>query len=167
MITDLELGWLSGIIDGEGCIMAAWSNRKREVGGSLCVKVQIEACSDVMILRCAQLLQGLEVHFYLSPLKLKKGGNRPSRQLLVKRRADVLKLLRILHPHLVVKQKEAELGIWFYSRWGDQRGRNTALAPKDEKIFVWTEMRKLKGLAYNSVGERCDANTEPTLICKA
>ena len=76
---------------------------------------------------------------------------------------EVLKFLKILHPNLVVKQKEAELGIWFYSRWGDQRCRNTALAPKEEKIFVWNEMRRFKGLAYD-VGERCDANTEPILI---
>ncbi len=145
--------------------MGEWSNSKREVGGSLCIKVQIEACSDVMILRVSDLLNRLGVHHYLSQLKPRKHGS-PSRQVLVKRRVEVLKLLRVLQPNLVVKKPEADLGIWFYSRWGDQRFRSLPATPREEKIFVWNELKRLKAVAYNPIGERCDANTEPTRICK-
>lgn len=147
MTSEAELGWLAGIIDGEGCIRAYWSNRKQEVGGSLAIDVRVEACSFAMIGKVASLLTGLGVHYHFEKHRLPKAGNRVTQRITIKRKLAVLALLDIISPYLVVKQREADVAREFYRRWPDQRRLNTARAPKEEKIFVFQEIKRLKMVA--------------------
>jgi len=147
-MNEAELGWLAGIFDGEGCIWSEWSNSKRQVGGSLCILAQVEACSEAMIMRYASLLSEAGIEFYLSKNKPRTNPKwRQSRQLLIKRRSETLKFLRLVRDHLVVKQKEADIAIEYLKAWGDQRFRNAEKAPADVKLSVFNELRRLKLVA--------------------
>lgn len=64
MATEAELGWLAGIIDGEGCIYAHWQNkRKYSTGGNVSVEIRVEAVSFVMISKCASICDGIGVGY--------------------------------------------------------------------------------------------------------
>ena len=97
-MTDVELGWLAGIMDGEGCIYA-----KLERGRYVNAKVQVIMCNLRPITRLHEL-SGLG---YLKLYMRKSKGGRPVHGWFCYAR-DVLSFLKLVVPHLTVKQAQAE-----------------------------------------------------------
>jgi hypothetical protein len=149
MATEAELGWMAGIIDGEGCICGHWNNRgKYSTGGNVSIEVRVEACSIAMITKATSICKDLGVHFTVETRSNQKLATKPSYRINIRRRDDVLTFLKAILGCLVVKQSEAAVAIEFYERFGDQRGKKEAFrADGSEKIVLFQKLRDLKKVA--------------------
>lgn len=148
MATEVQIGWLAGIIDGEGCICGHWTNRgKYSTGGSVSVEVRVDATSLAMIMKIASICTDLGVAFALEGPRMAKLSKRPAHRISVRRRADVVRLLSILREHLVVKQQEADATIEFYVAFGEQRGNHNRKASLGDKVLIFEKLRDLKKTA--------------------
>ena len=61
MVENVEIAWLAGIIDGEGCIYGHWQNRRNASGGNVCIEIRVQATSMAMISKVAEICQKLGV----------------------------------------------------------------------------------------------------------
>ena len=144
MVTELELAWLAGIVDGEGCIYGHYINRRNASGGNICVEVRIEATSSAMILKIADICKRADVFFTLDAHRWAAKSTKAAQRINIRRQRDVVKFLRLIREYLVVKGSEAEAAIEWYERWGDQRGLRKLRATDEEKIIFFDRLRSLK-----------------------
>lgn len=148
MATEAELGWLAGIIDGEGCIYGHWINRYRSnTGGNVVVEVRVESSSLAMIAKVILICDDIDVHCTFDGNRRQKGSTKASHRAEIRRQGDVLKFLCVLRNYLVVKQSEADVAIAFYERFGDQRRSRSGRATLDEKVVLFDTLRSLKKTA--------------------
>jgi hypothetical protein len=149
MTSDLELGWLAGIIDGEGSLGVYWANKgKYTTGGNVYAEVRIEVSSFAMVSRFAAILDGLAIGYRLAgPTQKGKATNKPTYRLAVYRRGDVVSLLHWLRPALIVKAPEADAILQWYERWPEQRGNHPHRASHNEKVVFYEEVKRLKRTA--------------------
>lgn len=113
-VTDLELGWLVGAIDGEGCVGITRRNRKecaKTLGFTLKPHVQIANCDIEFINRCSNILKKLETPFHISHYSAKT-RQRESWQIVIAGLKRVVKILPIINPHLVGEKKEKALLVY-------------------------------------------------------
>lgn len=117
--TDIELGWLAGIIDGEGWIGFAVCRDKR--GGatsqrmrwSARVEVRVNNCDPAIVERCAAIFKLLGVNPYV------RGGRASSTRRMVyecacKHMTGVEKILLPIREHLTgIKKQRAEYMLRF------------------------------------------------------
>lgn len=149
MLTDLEIGWFAGIIDGEGCIQAIRSNRSKgySTGGSIATELRVEAVSLPMIDRIYRILDALDVRYKASRPRRAPNSTRDIHRVSVYRNADVKKVLTLVEPILVVKRAEAKTVLEWLERWPDQRGVNKERATFEEKEAYYLKLRELKKVA--------------------
>lgn len=117
--TDIELGWLAGIIDGEGWIgMSIETEHWHRVGKqtrqkSIKVEIKVVNTDPAIVERTAAIMRKLGVNPYL------RHGNRtqvknPVYEVSIKRMAPVQRLLLVVRDHLVgTKQQRADLMLRF------------------------------------------------------
>lgn len=104
-LTDIELGWLAGIIDGEGCFNCRL-NRKN----TILIRFTLHSCSVKMQSQVSSLLKKTGIKFSESIRTHKqKPYQRDSYILDVNNKSALLKLLRLITDYLVVKKPEAKL----------------------------------------------------------
>jgi hypothetical protein len=151
MASDLDIGWLAGILDGEGSLGVYWANKAKghKTGGNIYAEVRIEATSFAMLSKVARILDDLSiVHRMWVPPRLAQNATRSSYRLAIYRSTDVIKCLNIVRPALAVKAAEADAIIKWYERWPDQRGRKaTDRATYEEKVAFYDEAKRLKRVA--------------------
>lgn len=97
-----ELGWLAGIIDGEGCLYARFTKRK-----SLEVRLDIQAVSKTMIDAIEVLYSKFGFAYTRQPPKMFKLSKRPAERIIVRRKESLLRLLNKISPFLIVKKQES------------------------------------------------------------
>ncbi len=117
--TDIEIGWLAGIVDGEGWLgMSLETEHWYRVGyntrqKSIKVEIKIVNCDPAIVERSASILRKLGINPYL------RHGNRsrmkrPVYEVAAKSMTAVQKVLLILRDHLTgTKQKRADLILRF------------------------------------------------------
>jgi hypothetical protein len=99
MIAATDLAWLSGIVDGEGCITAK-QNSIRSLG----FRVTIESVSTVMIDKIRSILhQGSVEHRLEGPI-WRELSTRPSFRVRVDKKQAVQRLCDLILPYSVVKK---------------------------------------------------------------
>ena len=148
MASEAEIGWLAGIIDGEGCIYGHFANRHRNsTGGNMAIEIRVESTSIAMIGKVALLCKDIGVHCTIDSNRRQKGSTKESHRVNITRRDEVLKFLRVVRDYLVVKQSEADVTIAFYERFGDQRRDHSARATYNEKVALFDTLRSLKRTA--------------------
>lgn len=109
-MTDFELGWLAGLMDGEGCITMTRNN-----GKNLMPMVQVtntnldlmEKAKEIM-----ELLAGREINIHSQNMRGKR-GYRNCYYIAVRNQLGVSRILTALLPHLVAKKVQAELVLEF------------------------------------------------------
>lgn len=101
MIEATDLAWLSGIIDGEGCITAR-QNSIRSLG----FRVTIEAVSTVMINKVRNILRQCDVGYRLEGPMWRERSTRPSLRVRVDKKQAVHRLCYLILPYSVVKKPE-------------------------------------------------------------
>lgn len=124
-LTDFYLGWLAGIVDGEGCITVTNKGSPR-----------------VIVAMTTPLVKTLQQMTGLGSVRVTTRGNyRPMHHWTVYSAAGVYKLLSSLSPGMLVKRKQCDLMLRYC------KGLLTNL-PVDRGAFI-TEMTKLNKRGEN------------------
>lgn len=107
-LSDFEIGWLAGILDGEGYISLSVNTTHRSIYP--CCK--IASVDEPMISKIKELLDRTEIEygFYI---RKPKNGNAISYTIDVRTVKRIKKLLSIVLPHLVTKKPNAEIALRF------------------------------------------------------
>jgi len=103
----VELGWLAGIIDGEGCISAYFNK------GKVRFDVTIETVSPKMEKQIRKIYNKHDI-WHSEGVAYHKNSIRPSLRVRVSKKHGVIKLLSLLLPYLVNKKREAKALIEWY-----------------------------------------------------
>lgn len=128
-VTDIDIGWLCGMIDGEGSIYIAVRQPTTKCpGGHPTPIVGIYNTSEVALTRCIRILEGLDVGHWVQRPRSAQPGNRiklpeidgrqvtqrkPSWRLYVSGLKRVGKLLPLILPYLTIKLPQGE-GVFDY-----------------------------------------------------
>ena len=124
--TDAELGWLAGIIDGEGwlgfTVMHRNGNAYKDLPAHqtpLGVKVELKItnCDEEIIERSCEIAAKLGVNLYRRTHKQLGPDRRPVHECAMKHMTGMLKILPPLLPHLTgIKYQRAHLILRFIER---------------------------------------------------
>lgn len=134
IISQLELGWFVGIIDGEGSITI------RKQGPTFTPTIKMCNTSKKLIDKYCELLDTMEVSYHCYG-RQKDGDRKYQWEVSVNGRPRVLKLLLLIADSLVSKQQQAYKVLeWIESRGLDLRGKYT-----EEQIKLISDIRNLNG----------------------
>lgn len=120
MLKDVDIAWLAGIIDGEGCFSIKRPIPKRKTPHrKTSYQVWVVLCntSESMVRRAESILKDMGVEH--QPIRRVWKGQRATRWqfwLHVARKHDVLRMTEMLLPHLTAKKTEAEIVQWYLSK---------------------------------------------------
>ena len=121
-VRDVDLAWLAGIIDGEGCFTIYAVTRKDAETPSPSACLTITNSNRLLLLRCKEILDELNIKYlYHDP----KNGYQQGRKVMrirVKNYSSVRKLIELILPFLVGKVDQARIMLEFVSLAG-QRGK--------------------------------------------
>lgn len=138
-MTDLELGWVAGIVDGEGCIGLY---RRAPVpgvnGGSWILNITVTSVTPSITNRLQELVEG-SIITYARPQNEK--WKRAYRWWIPHKDAKVF-LVAII-PCLIEKRQQAELGLEFLKTIG-RSGRRVLPGVQEERERIVKEMKELK-----------------------
>lgn len=111
--TDAEIGWLAGIVDGEGWLgMSVETEHWYRQGfntrqKSIKVEIKIVNCDPEIVAKTALVMQKVGVNPYIRTPKVElKVNHKQHYEASIKRMAPVQKLLLVLLPHLVGSKHE-------------------------------------------------------------
>lgn len=117
MNNPINIAYLAGVFDGEGCVQVQRSKRKARGGGTRVVSsilLTIVNTSTPLIEKCISVLaeNGVSAKIY-NELKY---GTRPIFFLRVAKKREVLILARLLLPYAIAKKSELQMAIWYLDR---------------------------------------------------
>lgn len=126
-ITHFDIGWLAGIVDGEGSIVHYFSTQHDRRRGKHIVRkfplsrIVIVNTDYGIVKRFAELLMKLDIVGYInqkcSSKKQRIGSfyfTKPCLEVICQRRMDVEKLARLIEPHLSGNKKQKALKLIEY-----------------------------------------------------
>jgi hypothetical protein len=103
---EVDLAWLAGIIDGEGCLSV--DLKKADNGKSyLMPKVRIINTDVRMIQKCARIYVELGVVFYYNINKKRRDHWLDQTAIIISSQGSSVKVLKAIMPHLANKQEIA------------------------------------------------------------
>jgi len=157
-VTSAELGWLAGIIDGEGNLQATVQAKKCGSKGGrqnyFQPKIRITNTDVRMIRRVSEIYVKLGLVFFYAINSVKRYKNRKSTwrnqmEITVASKIHIVTLLEAVMPYLVNKQRYAsimlEATFWVQSR--PRRGRHS-------KGVNYTEEREIQEYIVAMASER-------------
>jgi hypothetical protein len=137
MVKATDIAWLSGIIDGEGCVYA----RQISIRG-LTFRITIETVSETMIDKVSEILNQCDVDYRIEPPIWRKNSTRFALRLKVDKKLAVHKLCNLILPYCVVKKSELIL-IKSYL----DKAIGTYYSATEEDLNVLTKLKELKKVA--------------------
>jgi len=142
-LTDAELGWAAGILDGEGCIgIYGRAGRRTDGGLGLHALVSVGNTDFRMILKLKDLFGG-----NISSLQR---DSRPNRRAAITWRTSGRHAGRVLErvlPFLVVKREQAEVALAFIATM--RMGGRLSQEVKDERDHLRTKAQSLKRFDFS------------------
>jgi hypothetical protein len=111
-VTQIEIGWLAGFVDGEGYIgISEYKTRNHKVSYSCAI--QVSNTDEAMILRAQKIIQKMGVNPYIRTHGYGK-RNKPKSKivyvLIIHRMNKIIPVLEIINSHLTgMKKERAEL----------------------------------------------------------
>ena len=119
---DVDLAWLAGLIDGEGCFSIYSVSRADAETPSPSANLTITNSNYLLLNRCKEILDELGIKYlYHDP----KNGHQRGRKVMrirVKNYSSIRKLIELILPFLVGKADQARIMLEFVSLAG-QRGK--------------------------------------------
>jgi hypothetical protein len=107
---EVDIAWLAGIIDGEGCLSVDF--KLAENGKNyLSVKIRVINTDVRMIQKCARVYQELGVVFYYNVNRKTKAHYKDQTAIIVASQGSCKKILEAIRPHLANKQMVADVMI--------------------------------------------------------
>lgn len=123
-VQDVDLAWLAGIIDGEGCFCIFTNNNRsnRAINPSISANLTITNSNCLLLNRCREILDALEIKYlYHDP----KNGHQRGRKVMrvkIKNYSSLQRIIEVMLPFFVGKSEQAKLVLEFVSLAG-QRGK--------------------------------------------
>ena len=137
MVTETEIAWLAGILDGEGCITA-----KKPSPSALTFRVTFESVSEAMIKKVRSVLDELGVDYVVDGPKRRPWSTRPSFRVRIQKKEDVLQFCDLILPFSVVKRSELELVKGFLDKAVGHYHTAT-----EQDLLILDQLRELKKIA--------------------
>lgn len=147
-----DVGWLAGIIDGEGSAVLVQGSAVRKTDGRRPISPRVLMCvTDFHILhKYTTLLTQWGVRYTYIPQYVDTRGDRTGKITVTVHRIDsVITLLDIIIPHLSLKKERAqlvrELAAWKLAHREDMMRRYKTLDPAvlDAEQEFWTRYREI------------------------
>jgi hypothetical protein len=148
--TDLEFGWLAGIIDGEGYLGFSTCNSK----GYFVITPHMHICNtdEAIVLRAQEILNKLNISTYVRHSNpnlyqnVRYSNCKISYRVQVKRLKHMQKLMTVIIPHLTgIKQERGKMILEFCnSRISKITGNNGKINPYSERELELFESCKAK-----------------------
>ena len=121
-VQEVDLAWLAGIIDGEGCFTIFINNRKDAMNPSISANLSITNSNVLLLNRCKEIFDALGIkYFYHDP----KNGHQRGRRVMrvkIKNYSSLRRLIELMIPFFVGKAEQARIVLEFVSLAG-QRGK--------------------------------------------
>ena len=116
MPQDIDIGWLAGIIDGEGCLTARMHYDKRDNRTRVGVRVNVSNSDVKVINKIRRVLDDLEVHYSVQERKPAKSSWKTVYHVDIQAYADVRKVLVHTINHLASNKKEIADAMLVYTQ---------------------------------------------------
>ncbi len=100
MLTDLEKGYLAGIIDGEGSLTVTWDHRRDK----WYPRCDIVNTFEPVVMYIEHLYQRVGIRY---SKHIKKSTHKPLHRIVVASEGSLELLLRLMMPHLIIKKHQA------------------------------------------------------------
>lgn len=142
-MTDLELGWTAGIIDGESCISLhkSYRNVRRGTGISPVYALSVQvACTDLRMLSKLRRLWGGSLH--PKGTRQKEYHSQAWYWTLTGKNASAL--LESVKDHLVTKQEQAEVALEYQGGY-QYAGKQTPVEEIARRDDIRRRLTLLKG----------------------
>jgi len=155
-VTDTQIAWLAGILDGEGSITMGYDKKKHYTPMIAVVNTNPE-----MIFEVCRILNELGCAFHAAARGDNRGslGEKTCWQIQVHRLTSVEKILRRITPWLIAKKSRAQLMLVFVSSRIPKlnikpRGRGSPSPYSEEEIKVGERIRHLNDCTQDSEKEK-------------
>lgn len=102
-VTDFELGWLSGIIDGEGCFSMSPGSK-----GSYNVGIKLVNTDMKIIDKICEILRKLNLSYHIYD-STRAANQRPAKRVEINGVMRIEKALKVLLPYIMAKKHQAEV----------------------------------------------------------
>lgn len=144
------LGYIAGIIDGEGSIMImrvagkAFMEQRRKRGCYIPhyhpqIRIgMVERAPLDLIVRATSLGEVVQEKSY--------NNRRPMFRWNIRRRESIIKFLEMIYPYLLVKKKQAEIVIHFCKEWVSNNGFRLSDEILQKRHDAWLAVRSLNGV---------------------
>ena len=119
---DVDLAWLAGIIDGEGCFSIYRVTRQDANFPSPSACLTITNSNYLLLNRCKEILAALGIKYLYSDPKNGHQRGRKVMRIRVKNYSSLRNLIELILPFLVGKAEQANVMFEFVSLAG-QRGK--------------------------------------------
>jgi len=137
MVKATDIAWLSGIIDGEGCVYGRQISIR-----SLTFRVTIETVSETMIDRVREILNQCDVEYRIEPPIWRENSTRFAHRLKIDKKQAVHKLCILILPYSVVKKPELVL----IKNYLD-KAVGTYFSATEEDLTILVKLKELKRVA--------------------
>ncbi len=151
-MTDLEIGYLAGIIDGEGCV---YVNRRKATGRRKTPGYGVKVCVSIT---AYSLVEWFVKHAQLTSIhhSSQPEGNRKPKWLCTWNNSKAEWMLELLLPLLVIKQRQATLGLELLKHLRTTPiNRGMCIAPE---IINYRESIKMQIATLNFRGKPTNTN---------
>jgi hypothetical protein len=119
-VQDVDLAWLAGIIDGEGCFCIFTNSRKDAMNSSISANLTITNSNCLLLNRCKEILDALEIKYlYQDPKNGHQRGRRVMR-IRIRNYSSLQKIIELTLPFFVGKAEQAKLVLEFASLAGER-----------------------------------------------
>lgn len=150
----VEIGWLAGIVDGEGSIGLKRGKDKREGRTPMTYTpfIQITNCDFILLSEVKRILNQANIHFYFWDGREKQRNEKwaDSGNIAIGCLQECIKFLELMIPYLIAKKERAIILLEFcQERLGKRkRGENgrfiTTYSGKEKLLLIlWGKLHKL------------------------
>ena len=108
IVSEVDLAWLAGIVDGEGCLTIFRRTNKSSSGSRIispAASATITNSNLSLMVRCMEILDFLGVKYrYINP---RNSNKRPLRRIQIRNYDSLRVLIRQIKPYLIAKTNQA------------------------------------------------------------
>jgi hypothetical protein len=158
-MNDKDIGWLAGVLDGEGCIHASkpWKpehDRKSNGRFHFDIRVIITNGSTLLMEKVGQLLRSEGIEY-----KYRDGCSKHTAEIVIAKKSEILKLLHLLVNDLTRTKRSAEYVISYIQKYGYSNNIYGVKGASEENvkdyIKLYNVLKKQKRKCLESVETIC------------
>ncbi len=168
-MNDKDIGWMAGVLDGEGCIHASkpWKKENDRVSGirhHFDIRTIITQNPNLLLEKVGRLLREWGIKY-----KYREGDKEHSAEVVISQKPEIEKLLLLVLSELSCKKRSAEVVLGYIKEWPDSNthwGRKGAPEQQvRDYIKVYNILKKQKVKSLVSVETtRCTSNLDEDIV---